>query len=634
MKKILFSLSLLMPSFLWAQWNNNPAINTPVCVTTGSQTPGDICIDGSGGALIVWGDSRSGTTNPDIYIQHLDSTGTALWTTNGVPVCTAPSYQSNPQIVTDGAGGAFIFWQDARSGTSNWKLYAQHINAAGTALWTADGIELTSFPNSNTTGFKIASDNNGGVIFCWNINGTSTGTDVVAQRLDNNGNTLWSAGGLLLCNAVNNQSPFGLIADADGGAIVAWVDLRNGNTDLFAQRVDASGTILWITNGADVCTESHGQNVATIIPDQHKGAIVSWQDERLISGQLRPYVQHLDSSGNKLWATDGISLSSTHSNIPVMATDNTGGAIVTWYDSRNFYNSSYRNNDIYAQRINAAGVTQWTTGGAIVCNDSLEQSFPIMVNDGNSGAVILWSDAAAAGSGYRRAQRIDANGNTVWPGYVTYCTAPSQSSQKMIRSNSNVIVTWADTRSGNQDIYATRFSLIGSNPIPLPVDISSFSGQAKGTYNLLTWITASENNNKGFAIERSNNATDFREIGFVKGSGTTTAAITYHFRDEQPATGKNFYRLKQTDFDERSKYSTVVELVNTGNTTAVLYPNPASGEIKVVAPERIPLSISDMYSRKVRSSFTNQTINISTLLPGLYYCRLGDTVLPFIKKAD
>ena len=632
MKKVLFLLSILCPSYIQAQWNSNPSINTPVCIATGDQPGSEIVADNTGGVFIVWEDRRSGNSNPDIYLQHLDSSGVALLTANGIPVCTATGAQGIPQIVTDGAGGCFVFWADGRAVTTT-TLYAQHYNASGTALWAVDGIGLISSPSN----YKVVADNNGGAVVSWTINGTGTGADVMAQRMDNTGNLVWTSGGVLLCNAINDQSPFGLVVQTDGSTVVAWIDSRNsngsnGNTDLFAQKVSASGNILWTSNGTGICQESHTQNVAEIISAQDNGVIVSWQDGRISGSQPRTYVQHLDSAGNKLWAADGLSLGTTPHNIPVLATDNTGGAIVAWYDARNFTNITLRNNDIYAQRVNAAGVAQWTSGGQMVCNDSFEQAFPRIVNDGGNGAVLVWLERPETIKDLR-AQRIDGSGNTVWTSPATICNASGYiSNPRLARSGNKIIVTWSDNRSGNFDIYAARLNLIGTNPIPLPVDIISFSGEEKGNMNLLTWITASETNNKGFAIERSSNATHFAEIGFVKGQGTTSTAATYHFTDEQPFTGKNFYRLKQTDMDGKSKYSAVIELINKRDAAAFLYPNPAGDEIKVITDQKEQVYIIDIYGRNVLSSFTNQSVNITSLKPGRYYCRLGATVLSFVKK--
>ena len=62
------------------------------------------------------------------------------WTADGVALCTAANDQINPQIVSDGSGGAIITWQDYRGG--NYDIYAQRVNASGAVQWTADGVAV------------------------------------------------------------------------------------------------------------------------------------------------------------------------------------------------------------------------------------------------------------------------------------------------------------------------------------------------------------------------------------------------------------------------------------------------------------------------------------------------------------
>jgi hypothetical protein len=51
-----------------------------------------------------------------------------------------------------------------------------------------------------------------------------------------------------------------------------------------------------------------------------------------------------------------------HQVVPRIASDTQGGAIITWQDNRT------ATNDIYAQRIDADGASQWTNNGVPVCN--------------------------------------------------------------------------------------------------------------------------------------------------------------------------------------------------------------------------------------------------------------------------
>ena len=96
----------------------------------------------------------------------------------------------------------------------------------------------------------------------------------------------------------------------------------------------------------------------------------------------------------------------------------------------------------------------------------------------------------------------------------------------------------------------------------LPVELVSFEGYLNNGMAQLNWETASETNNAGFAIERSilSGLTDWVQVDFVPGNGTTVTAQQYQFQDRIPQgiTGNVRYRLKQIDFDGSFEYSDVV----------------------------------------------------------------------------
>lgn len=93
----------------------------------------------------------------------------------------------------------------------------------------------------------------------------------------------------------------------------------------------------------------------------------------------------------------------------------------------------------------------------------------------------------------------------------------------------------------------------------LPVDLVSFSGHAD-RYNKikLEWVTASEEQNDYFLIERSFDGTNFEPIGRIEGNGNTNAVSYYSYMDQFPLKGENYYRLRQIDTDGQYEYSSVV----------------------------------------------------------------------------
>ncbi|MHA1147436.1 MAG: hypothetical protein ACTSR8_04260, partial [Promethearchaeota archaeon] len=104
--------------------------------------------DGLGGAFITWSDERNGQSEDDIYIQKINMTGAGQWTIDGIPICNETNEQLAPKIVSDGAGGAIIAWEDKR--TDNGDIYVQRINSAGLSQWLLNGTAICTESNSQT----------------------------------------------------------------------------------------------------------------------------------------------------------------------------------------------------------------------------------------------------------------------------------------------------------------------------------------------------------------------------------------------------------------------------------------------------------------------------------------------------
>src|SRR5262245_21701262 len=98
-----------------------PTNGAPVCVEPGYDVNPQVVPDGAGGAFVVWGDGRPTPTSTDFYVQRLTTVGepAAGWPLNGVPVFLAPGVQSDSQhadnVVPDGEGGCLVTWLDYRT---------------------------------------------------------------------------------------------------------------------------------------------------------------------------------------------------------------------------------------------------------------------------------------------------------------------------------------------------------------------------------------------------------------------------------------------------------------------------------------------------------------------------------------
>src|SRR5262249_30261771 len=118
-----------------------PGIQRPTNFDAATLGLSSIAGDGAGGAFVAWTDRRSG--DADIYLEHLIAGGIAPgWPAEGLAICTAVGAQSVPTIAADGTGGAFVAWQDRRSGDAD--VFAQHVLGNGmlAAGWPHDGLHV------------------------------------------------------------------------------------------------------------------------------------------------------------------------------------------------------------------------------------------------------------------------------------------------------------------------------------------------------------------------------------------------------------------------------------------------------------------------------------------------------------
>jgi hypothetical protein len=84
---------------------------------------------------------------------------------------------------------------------------------------------------------------------------------------------------------------------------------------------------------------------------------------------------------------------------------------------------------------------------------------------------------------------------------------------------------------------------------PLPIELINFNAKVINKIVELSWATASEENFDYFAIERSIDGKDFKEIAQVTGNGNSFQRIDYSYTDKFPAIGISYYRLRSIDFD-------------------------------------------------------------------------------------
>ena len=98
--------------------------------------------------------------------------------------------------------------------------------------------------------------------------------------------------------------------------------------------------------------------------------------------------------------------------------------------------------------------------------------------------------------------------------------------------------------------------------IALPIDLLYFKGVPSENHNHITWSTASEHNNNYFEIETTIDGIEYHTINRVSGSGNSNTKIDYEFDDYNIGNDINYYKLKQTDYDGKFRYSDLISIDN------------------------------------------------------------------------
>ncbi|MGH7742482.1 MAG: hypothetical protein ACRENS_10725, partial [Candidatus Eiseniibacteriota bacterium] len=169
-----------------AAWPTDPTANFAICTAAHDQINPRVISDGAGGAIFTWQDIRTDNITADIYAQRVNAGGATVWTGDGVLVSGAVQDQVNPAIIPDGSGGAIICWVDFREGFIT-QIYGQRINSAGVAQWTGNGVAISTGTLGKVNP-ALASDGAGGAFVVWQQATSPSPTyDVYAQHVTSTG---------------------------------------------------------------------------------------------------------------------------------------------------------------------------------------------------------------------------------------------------------------------------------------------------------------------------------------------------------------------------------------------------------------------------------------------------------------
>ena len=316
---------------------------------------------GDGSAVIAWDNFKphSMALRDDyLCLQKFAPDGTRLWGNNGLTLITSspfqtsasgnvdrslPTYTGTHDIVSDGAGGVVVIWDEERGNGAN-QAYAQRVDSQGNPAWSGN----TLVGNGTYQSHSLLTDGSGGAFLT--LQAYNQGVTFRVQ--------VGHDGGLL---GVTQYYPYSA-GDGSGGSINCRIQLVQPNAGsgtiydtLYVQRLDAAGSPVWPEK--QVISSRLGYEIINLqcTADGSGGILMSWH---LVKGETARgviYVQKADASGNLLFGTTGINVFGSASTWQWCNTvsDGDGGLFVT---------APTNSNKIFIQHIGSNGSRLWGTG--------------------------------------------------------------------------------------------------------------------------------------------------------------------------------------------------------------------------------------------------------------------------------
>jgi len=421
-----------------------------------SQYSPAIARDSSGNFVITWEDERY--VNPDIYAQRYNSTGTPSGSNFKVNDDVGSAGQWSPAISMDGSGNFVITWEDERNDYYG-DIYAQRYNSSGAPLGSNfkvnddDGTANQRYP-------AIATDGSGNFIITWG-DGRNYNSDIYAQRYDSSGTPIDSNFKVADDAGTSDQSNPAIAMNGSGNFVIAWIDNRNGNWDIYALIHNSSGNPMDTTFQVNDDTGTVSQIGLAIGMGGTGNFVITWIDVRNGMYNYDIYAKMYYSSGNPTDSNFQVNEVNGTANglIPAIAMEGTGNFVITWVDMQNGWYWG-----IYAQMFDSLGNPMDSN---FQVNDDTGTTFhykPAIALDGSGNFLITWSD-------YRNgnydiyAQRYNSSSTPQGTNFRTNDdagTAQQVSPAIATDGSGKFVITWTDTRSGRQDIYAQRYNSTGT----------------------------------------------------------------------------------------------------------------------------------------------------------------------------
>ncbi len=354
--------------------------------------------------LVVWQDFRNGAANPDIYGARLDANGNVIVT--DIPIVTQSAKQAGPWVAN--AGGIYlVVWVDQRTKlTTGTDIYGAWLFPDG-SMWGSDFI-ITAAPANQRAASVVYDPYTGDFLVTWTDDTLGANTDIQGVVLNPGG--VVSGPFLMVVDPAVQRGPFVRYDWGVGQYFMVWFDNRNGNYDVYGSRVNSLGAML-DGSGLGISTAAGNQkNPRLADRDPGNGIgdyVLAWVDDR--NGQKDIYGALVDGSGANVIGDFVIAGGPSAQVAASVDVDwiNTKRAVVSWADNVNGVDY-----DVYRAEVDQAGAVSGTTVIAgLPTGAANQQQGPALVYSYtmmDNGFLACWRDN-------RSGVDYDLYGIKVWP---------------------------------------------------------------------------------------------------------------------------------------------------------------------------------------------------------------------------
>jgi len=455
----------MFSSFSLAQWNNDPAQNSIVADTTGSQImPKAVkCKDGS--SYVSWFDTRGGSYY--LYMQKLSAKGVREWGNNGILISDKPqnSFLSDYALECDKTNNAVIAFTDVRTGSQD--VVAYKISPLGKFLWGKDGIQISDGKGS-TVNPSIAVTRDGNYVFAWISSGEPD--KIGLQKISVDGIKMWGKTAIQYGSTSGEGYIHPKLVPSDKGTVILLHTVTTGKfpaqrVKIAAQKFNSAGEITWGSGGKWI--QDIG-NVMIYTPpffagDGEDGAIIAWHDDRNSTNIQSAWVQRINSKGVIAFPKNGSEVA-VQNNLnkfsPVAAVlSESNEVVVTW----RMTTSGQGESGLYSQKFNSKGKRMWGDEGLeLIPISSIGVNGYKMLSLAKEVVIGYVQENTTGLNGSVKAMVIPGNGKkNKKDSAIMVSSVNSQKSDLTLTpgAGGSVIAVWADSRNDENGIYGQRVNI-------------------------------------------------------------------------------------------------------------------------------------------------------------------------------